>query len=189
MAPIIQQSNTSRFSTVLNSHSQETMVIDIEDEDEGDETEESLLLCPLNTGNDHDSDDGTSPPSTSTVADPPEPASLFALSGAAEAPATSTEGQTSPPPGRPQCEHDKDPPFVTDGRGRVVWSRTARGSQAQVERERCRSSPAVKVRQTSEAEVPDGRSHVILSPEVAGRINDTGMVETETKTETETEAE
>jgi len=34
-------------------------------------------------------------------------------------------------------------PFVTDGRGRVVWSRTARGSQAQaqVERERRRSSP------------------------------------------------
>lgn len=159
------------------------MVIDISDgEDEGDETEENLLLCSLNIGNDHDSDDGTSPPSTSTVADPPEPASLLALSGAVEAPASSVEEQTSPP-GRPQCEHDKDPPFVTDGRGRVVWSRTARGSQAQVER--CRSSPAVKVRQTSETVVPDGRSHIVLSPEVAGRISDTGIVETETETEAE----
>jgi len=90
----------------------------------------------------------------------------------------SVEEQISPHD-RPQYEHDKDPPFVTDGRGRVVWSRTARGSQAQVERERCRLSPAVKVRQTS---VPDGRSHIA---EVAGKISDAGMVETEMDTEAE----
>ncbi|KAG0709230.1 hypothetical protein DFH29DRAFT_772177, partial [Suillus ampliporus] len=69
-----------------------------------------------------------------------------------------------------QCEHDTDPPFVTDGRGRVVWSRTARGSshnQAQVDaRERHRSNPAIKARrQTSEAGAfaTDGRGRVVCT--------------------------
>ncbi|KAG2113129.1 uncharacterized protein F5147DRAFT_533703, partial [Suillus discolor] len=67
-----------------------------------------------------------------------------------------------------QCEHDADPPFVTDGRGRVVWSRTVRGpshAQAQVEaRERRHSNSAIKARrQTSEtgAVATDGRGRVV----------------------------
>ncbi|KAG1751666.1 hypothetical protein EDD22DRAFT_754610, partial [Suillus occidentalis] len=67
-----------------------------------------------------------------------------------------------------QCEHDTDPPFVTDGRGRVVWSRTVRGPshpQAQVEaRERHRSNSAIKPRrQASEtgAAATDGRGCVV----------------------------
>jgi hypothetical protein len=161
------------------------MIIDIsdeedddedDDEDEDEETQESLLLHPLNIANHNDNDNDAPPPSTSTVSEPPESPSLPANSGAAEAAASSTDEQTGPP-GRPQCEHDKDPPFVTDGRGRVVWSRTARGTQAQaqVERERRRLSPAMKVRgQTSETGVSatDGRGRVVSTgqeaPEVAG---------------------
>jgi hypothetical protein len=75
----------------------------------------------------------------------------------------------------------------------VVWSRTARGSQAQAQgdRERCRLSPAIKIRrQISETGVSatDGSGCVVsIGQEVsegAGRIGDT---EAEAEAETEVE--
>lgn len=164
------------------------MIIDISD-DEEDEAEENVSSRPPNTDNENDNDFGTHLLSASTVSDQPENNGSLAVSaGAAEAPASSAVEQTAPA-GRPQCEHDTDPPFVTDGRGRVVWSRTVRGPshpQAQVEaRERHRSNSAIKARrQTSEtgAAAMDGRGCVVPTegPEVNRMI--IGM-------ETETEAE
>ncbi|KAG1746670.1 uncharacterized protein EDB91DRAFT_1118274 [Suillus paluster] len=191
MTSTVQQSNTSRFSTVLNSRSRETMVIDISDEDEEDEAEEDCLSCSPSIGNDNDNDNDAHSLSTSTLSDRPGGnGSLPVSSEAAEAPTSST-GEQTVPSSRPQCEHDADPPFVTDGRGRVVWSRTARGpshNQAQVDaRERHRSNPTIKARrQTSEtgAFATDGRSRVVWTgqegSEVTGRISGT---------ETETDAE
>lgn len=187
MTSTVQQSNTSRFSTVLNSRSRETMIIDIEDEEEEDEAEETASLRPL-TDNDSDNDNDPRLPSISTVPDPPESNESLAMSsGAAEAPASSTGEQTALA-ARPQCEHDTDPPFVTDGRGRVVWSRTVRGpphAQVQVEaRERHRSNSAIKARrQISET-----------GAAATGRVVSTGQEGSEVNsrtsgTETETEAE
>lgn len=190
MTSPVQQSNTSRFSTILNSRSRETMIIDIDDEDEEDEAEENLSLrAPTDNNNDDDSDSRL--PYTSTGLDPPDNESLVVSSGAAEAPAGSAGEQTAPA-ARPQCEHDTDPPFVTDGRGRVVWSRTVRGpshSQAQVEaRERHRSNSAIKVRrQTSEtgaAATDVGRGRVALIGQEGSEVNSRTS-----GTETETEAE
>lgn len=189
MTSTVQQSNTSRFSTVLNSRSRETMVIDISEGDEEGEAEENVSLPPSNTDNDNDYD--TRLPSTSTVLDPPEGNEMLAVSsGAAEAPASSTEEQTAPAD-RPQCEHDTDPPFVTDGRGRVVWSRTVRGpshAQAQVEaRERHRSNSAIKARrQTSETGLAatDGRGRVVSTGQEGSEVNSrTSGMETETEAE------
>lgn len=188
MISTVQQSNTSRFSTVLNSRSRETMIIDISD-DEEDEAEENVSSRPPNTDNENDNDFGTHLPSASTVSDQPENNGSFAVSaGAAEAPASSAVEQTAPA-GRPQCEHDTDPPFVTDGRGRVVWSRTVRGPshpQAQVEaRERHRSNSAIKARrQTSEtgAAAMDGRGCIV--PTEGPEVNRMTI-----GAETETEAE
>ncbi|KAG1741128.1 hypothetical protein EDB19DRAFT_1706492 [Suillus lakei] len=189
MTPTVQQSNTSRFSTVLNSRSRETMVIDIEDEDEEDEAEENVSSRPVNANNDNDND--TRSLSTSTISDPPESNGPLAVSsGVVEAPASST-GEQAAPSGRPQCEHDTDPPFVTDGRGRVVWSRTVRGpshTQAQVEaRERHRSNSTIKARrQTSEAgaATTDGRGRVIsIGQEGSGVNGRTSGTETETEAE------
>ncbi|KAG2042495.1 hypothetical protein BDR03DRAFT_990234 [Suillus americanus] len=187
MTSTVQQSNTSRFSTVLNSRSRETMIIDIEDEEEEDEAEETASSRPL-TDNDSDNDNDPRLPSISTVPDPPESNESLAMSsGAAEAPASSTGEQTALA-ARPQCEHDTDPPFVTDGRGRVVWSRTVRGpphAQVQVEaRERHRSNSAIKARrQISET-----------GAAATGRVVSTGQEGSEVNsrtsgTETETEAE
>lgn len=187
MTSTVQQSNTSRFSTVLNSRSRETMVIDISDEEE-DEAEENVSLRSPNTDNENDNNEGTH---LSSVSDKPESEGLLAVSaGAAEAPASSTGEQTAPA-GRPQCEHDTDPPFVTDGRGRVVWSRTVRGPshpQVQVEaRERHRSNSAIKARrQTSEtgAAATDGRGCVVSAGQEGFEVNSMTS-----GTETETEAE
>ncbi|KAG2129081.1 uncharacterized protein EDB93DRAFT_1095677 [Suillus bovinus] len=100
-------------------------------------------------------------------------------------------GEQTAPVGRPQCEHDADPPFVTDGRGRVVWSRTVRGpshAQAQVEaRERHRPNSAIKTRrQTSETgtAATDGRGCVVSMGQEGSEVNSRTS-----GTETETEAE
>ncbi|KAG2145140.1 hypothetical protein DEU56DRAFT_789041 [Suillus clintonianus] len=187
----VQQSNTSRFSTVLNSRSRETMVIEISDEDEDDEAEENVLSRPPNTDNDNDDDSDTRSPSIPIVSDSQEGNGLLPVSsGAAEVPASSMGDQTAPS-GRPQCEHDTDPPFVTDGRGRVVWSRTVRGpshTQTQAEaRERHRSNSAIKARrQTSEsgAAATDGRGRVVGTGQEGSEVN-----RRTSGTETETEAE
>jgi len=176
---IQQQSNPSRFSTVLGSRSRETVIIDISDEeDEEDETEEESAP-PSSPGNGSDDDNDTdAPPSfTFIVPDPASPL-LPAPSGLAEAPASSTGDQTAPS-GRPQCEHDKDPPFVTDGRGRVVWSRTARGSQGR------RLS---KVRgQISETGISQAATVVSMGQEASEVVGRTGDAEVETEAEAEAE--
>ncbi|KAG2070252.1 hypothetical protein BDR04DRAFT_1100482 [Suillus decipiens] len=187
----VQQSSTSRFSTVLNSRSRETMVIDIEDEDEEDEVEENTSLRPPNDNNiDNDNDNDSRLASVSSVPDPPESNELLAVSSGAAEVLASSMGEQTVPAARPQCEHDTDPPFVTDGRGRVVWSRTVRGpshAQAQVEaRERHRSNSAIKTRrQTAEtgAAATDGRGHVSTGQEGSGVNSRTSGTETETEVE------
>ncbi|EGO22182.1 hypothetical protein SERLADRAFT_394964, partial [Serpula lacrymans var. lacrymans S7.9] len=90
-----------------------------------------------------------------------------------------------------QVEHDSDPPFVTDGRGRVVWSstRSARGAlpatetrEAQSPPQRIRTCPPPKARRMgrevaseSSGFVTDGCGRVIwtgptapVQPEEAG---------------------
>ncbi|KIK91524.1 hypothetical protein PAXRUDRAFT_830773 [Paxillus rubicundulus Ve08.2h10] len=98
----------SRFNTVVNSRSRDTLIIDISD-DEDEEVEEELVLHPSNIG----SSSSVELPADNTIPEPsfPSPAALVNI-----------------PPNRPQCEHDADPPFVTDGRGRVVWSSTRNAS-------------------------------------------------------------
>lgn len=110
---------SSRFSTVMGTHSRQTFIIDISDDEEDEEEEESV----------HDAFDTGSYNSIDS-SDFPLLESIRAHQSSAEQPPTTLQsvGSVDTDMSRPQCEHDVDPPFMTDGRGRVVWSSTRNAS-------------------------------------------------------------
>ena len=112
---------SSRFSTALDIQSRQTFIIDISDDDEDEEEEESAQHT-FGPGSYHSIDSSNSPLSESArvpqSSSEQQPAVLQSI-GNVDTDTTLT---------RPQCEHDVDPPFVTDGRGRVVWSSTRNAS-------------------------------------------------------------
>jgi E3 ubiquitin-protein ligase makorin len=141
LAPAVQLPipATSRFSTVVGNRETERMVIDLEsdeencgrddNEDSGSEGGSSLQACsyaPQGTGGESpsptpslssNSTNWVSPPSTpppSISLTPQEPPEANALENSAVLSA--------------RTELDTEPPFVTDGRGRVVWSSSRVGS-------------------------------------------------------------
>ncbi|KAH7909075.1 hypothetical protein BJ138DRAFT_1011535, partial [Hygrophoropsis aurantiaca] len=73
------------------------------------------------------------------------------------------------------CDHDSDPPFVTDGRGRVVWSSTRAGRGAtpsESTRGRTakgrRGAPSSVNTGSSGGFMTDGRGRVVWTGEEAG---------------------
>jgi len=116
---------SSRFSTMMNNHSRQTFVIDISDEEEEEEEEEE-------EGSIQHAFDADPPNSYVESSDSSPSANLpVTRSSVEEQPAflqSVGSRHADAPHGPPQCEHEVDPPFVTDGRGRVVWSSTRNGS-------------------------------------------------------------
>ena len=145
----------SRFSTVTGIPSQETLIIDISDEEEEEEegSTSHVDIGPYNSADLH------SPrlESTHIPQSPPEqPQSILQSVGNIGADMTLT---------RPQCEHDLDPPFVTDGRGRVVWSSTRNAGRGAIAEGRARhsrtgSTPRIMYPSPSSTHlVPNARGH------------------------------
>jgi len=108
----------SRFSTVVSTHSQQTFIIDISDDEEEEEEEESVQNL-FDTGPNDSIESSDSPPLASPPVPQPSPEQQHP-----SAPQSVGNIRADTSPGRPQLEHDADPPFMTDGRGRVVWSST-----------------------------------------------------------------
>jgi len=101
-----QSASSSRFSTVMSAHSRQSFIIDISDDDEEEEEEEEESV--------HNASD-TGPNGSIESSDSPPLSAANLL-------------HTDTSHSRPRLEHDVDPPFMTDGRGRVVWSSTRNAS-------------------------------------------------------------
>lgn len=141
-----------RFNTVMSSHSRQTFVIDISDDDEDEEEEESTQHA-LVTG----SNNSTESSDSSLLANTPAP-----RSSPEQQPTVLQSVGTDILFSRPQCEHDVDPPFMTDGRGRVVWSstRSASGRGAATEGRASRHS---RTGSTSRVACPSPNSTLFVS--------------------------
>lgn len=84
-------------------------------------------------------------------------------------PEPSREGTNvlAPPPPPPEVVHDADPPFLTDGRGRVVWSSTTAGRHHRESRRgRSGASAAVSTQQKMRREMSD--TDVVVARAVEG---------------------
>ncbi|KAI5999565.1 hypothetical protein EDD15DRAFT_69135 [Pisolithus albus] len=116
---------TPRFSTVVNSHSREALAIDASDEENTDAVP-TLDSYQDNTADTRTTQDPTSPPLLSPVpnVDAQNTADNELTSAAT---ANSRDDDTRPD------HNNNEPPFVTDGRGRVVWSSPCTGWGGQVE--------------------------------------------------------
>jgi len=106
----------------MNTHTQESFIIDISDDDE-DEEEEETAQNAFDSGPNNSIELPDSPLLTST----PIPESLPKLQQPIT-PQSVGNLHADMSLTRPQLEHDIDPPFMTDGRGRVVWSSTRNAS-------------------------------------------------------------
>ena len=112
----------SRFSTVMSTHSQQPFIIDISDDDEDGEEEgegEESAQNAFDTGPNNSIETSDSPLLASTPAPQSSPEQQQP-----SAPQSVGNIRADTSHSRPQLEHDADPPFMTDGRGRVVWSST-----------------------------------------------------------------
>ncbi|KAI6149793.1 hypothetical protein BKA82DRAFT_23588 [Pisolithus tinctorius] len=107
---------TPRFSTVVNSRSREALAMDASDEEYADAVPTSDSYED-DTADTHTTQDLSSRFSSSV-------SNVDTRNTAAD----SNSGNDS----RTHSDHNNEPPFVTDGRGRVVWSSacTGRGGQA-----------------------------------------------------------
>ncbi|KAG9312956.1 hypothetical protein JVU11DRAFT_6391 [Chiua virens] len=99
----------------MDNHSRQPFIIDISDEEDEEETAQHVL----DIGSNNSIEPSASPILASTPVLHPSPAQQSTTIG---------NVHTDTSLGRPQCEHDVDPPFMTDGRGRVVWSSTRNAS-------------------------------------------------------------
>ncbi|KAF8557809.1 hypothetical protein OG21DRAFT_191580 [Imleria badia] len=108
---------SSRFSTVMSTHSRQTFIIDISDDDEEEEEEE-----PAQNASDNGPNSSIAPSGSPVLASTPVPQSSPEQQTTALQSTANLHADMSL--SRPQLEHDVDPPFMTDGRGRVVWSST-----------------------------------------------------------------
>lgn len=130
----------------MGAHSRQTFIIDISDDDEDEEEEESAQdIGPYNS-----IDPSDSPLLESTHAlqsSPQQQPTALQLVGSVD-----TDMSLS----RPQCEHDADPPFMTDGRGRVVWSSTrnmsGRGTATEGRASRHRTGSTPRIARPSHAQ-------------------------------------
>ncbi|EIW79237.1 hypothetical protein CONPUDRAFT_167020 [Coniophora puteana RWD-64-598 SS2] len=182
----VSSGSISRFSTVVASRNREVerVVINL-DEDEEDEAEsegEALILHPSNIR--PASPAPSRPSSTSLPANPfaPQTPSTPPIPPSPSVPATaqspSASSKTSPtPPSLPasasapnqgSVEHNADPPFMTDGRGRVVWSST-RGGRA--DRQASRSRKTRRATATATATATGGDAGT--AADARGRMVDT----------------
>ena len=107
-----------RFGTAMSPHSRQTFIIDISDDEEDEEEEESAQNA-FNTGPNNSIESSDSPLLASTPI--PESSPEQQQPSAAQSVGNIHSDISL---SRPQLEHDVDPPFMTDGRGRVVWSST-----------------------------------------------------------------
>lgn len=149
---------TSRFSTVVGNRSQERIFIDLVSEDEDDECEEQgtteeggeagtadQLRTEPDAVNgmgqdremvwqDNDVVRETSPQETEAYTIGRSVDHIIGQQTSLDESTNDDDTRIvpSPEPERDQLQPDAEPPFVTDGRGRVVWSsmRSARGTQA-----------------------------------------------------------
>ena len=163
--PSVATAATSRFSTVVGNRSQEQVLIDLASEDEydenGDESSAADLVEPalvvdelsqrsegaassrerVMVWRDNNATQESSPPAQTTetgILGMPADLDIGPQTIANDSVNDDSPTHVSPMHHeRDQPEHDAEPPFVTDGRGRVVWSRmrSARGAQAVVPRE------------------------------------------------------
>ncbi|KAH0836629.1 hypothetical protein J3R83DRAFT_8347 [Lanmaoa asiatica] len=147
----------SRFSTAIGTHNRQTFIIDISDDDEDeDEGEEESAQHTFNVG----------PNNSIESSDPPLSAGTPVPRSSPESQPVALQSVGNPHPdtslSRPQCEHDVDPPFMTDGRGRVVWSstRNAFGRGTAVEG---RASRRSRTGSTSRIGCPSPSSTLVVS--------------------------
>ncbi|KAI9464177.1 hypothetical protein HD554DRAFT_1276064 [Boletus coccyginus] len=108
----------------MSTHTQESFIIDISDDDEDEEEEEEeTAQNAFESGPNNSIESPDSPLLTSTP--------ILQSSPELQPPATPQSVgniHADMSLSRPQLEHDIDPPFMTDGRGRVVWSSTRNAS-------------------------------------------------------------
>ncbi|KII87190.1 hypothetical protein PLICRDRAFT_247085 [Plicaturopsis crispa FD-325 SS-3] len=126
-------SSPSRFSTVVGDRGRMIIHIDSDNEDEDDEGSDSGESTEVEDGGD-DRSEGT----CGRASPEDERASEQALHDAVITQETQSILAETEDLGRRAAavvddavnhiEHDADPPFVTDGRGRVVWTRQGRGT-------------------------------------------------------------
>lgn len=107
----------SRFNTAMSTHGRQTFIIDISDDDEEEDADEFAQHAFI-TGPDNSIESSDFPLLASAPVAEQRPTALQSVGNL----------HTDTPLSRPQCEHDVDPPFMTDGRGRVVWSSTRNAS-------------------------------------------------------------
>jgi len=167
---------TSRFRTIVGNRSQERVFIDLVSEDEDDEIDEQGTACEaVNEARtagrlwaEHDAVNcvgqgremvwqdndvvlETSLQGTEAHALGSSVDHTIGQQASLNEPINDNNSRIvpSPEPEREQLQPDAEPPFVTDGRGRVVWSsmRSARGTQAGTPR----GSPAPALPQTLHA--------------------------------------
>ncbi|KAI6125423.1 hypothetical protein EDD16DRAFT_457707 [Pisolithus croceorrhizus] len=116
---------TPRFSTVVNSRSRETLAVDASDEDNTAAVPTSDSYQD-NTADTRTTQDLTSPsslsPASSVDAQHTTDDSSDEFTSAATT--NSRDDRTDP-------DHNNEPPFLTDGRGRVVWSSPCTGRSGQ----------------------------------------------------------
>ncbi|KAG6334187.1 hypothetical protein ID866_4902 [Astraeus odoratus] len=124
----------TRFSTVLNSRNHEMLVINVSD----DEEEGSEAVSPSDSSED-DSADARETQDTTPVPAPVSSPSVDGRHAEGDAADDATTGAARDARGdRAPSEHNNDPPFMTDGRGRVVWSSPCNGRGAPAEGEGAR---------------------------------------------------
>lgn len=144
----------------MSTHIRQPFIIDISDDDE-EEEEEGSAQNASDAGPNSSVDSSNSPLLAST--------SVFQSSSEQQGAGCQSVANlhTDVSLSRPQLEHDIDPPFMTDGRGRVVWSSTrnapGRGTAAEGRASRhSRTGSAPRIACPSPSSIfiaPDARGH------------------------------
>ena len=193
-------SATSRFSTIVSNRSQERVLIDIASEDEEDDedatssegTEQVSAGELCNTTGEAPLD--AADPERDIAVDVDDTVQELAMAdldgragsviaeeiGSCELTSNSASNPVTPEHSQP--EQEAEPPFVTDGRGRVVWSstRSGRGTQAPAPADVPREAPGQT--QASAVRTPTGniserrmKRRAAREPSTDARTDSTGF--------------
>lgn len=114
---------SSRFSTTMGFNSREALIINVSDEDSNE------AVSPSDSYEDETADTRAIQDSAPLPPSSPVPGADTCYAAAGDAHDTSVVGAgTGDTRGdRADPDHPSEPPFVTDGRGRVVWSSPCNG--------------------------------------------------------------
>lgn len=114
---------SSRFSTTMGFNSREALIINVSDEDSNE------AVSPSDSYEDETADTRAIQDSAPLPPSSPVPGADTCYAAAGDAHDTSVVGTgTGDTRGdRADPDHPSEPPFVTDGRGRVVWSSPCNG--------------------------------------------------------------